>query len=56
MLEESKPVLVQLKLIFDTIIKFCRVQEIMYTTALREIHALKLRQQKIEKRSEEVKL
>ncbi|OQR84090.1 gamma-tubulin complex component [Achlya hypogyna] len=38
LMDESKPMLLQLKLIFDTIIMFCKLQDSLYTSAMREVH------------------
>ncbi|KAF1332532.1 Gamma-tubulin complex component, partial [Globisporangium splendens] len=51
MAKDSRELLTQLKLIFDTIIMFSKTQENLYTTALREVHEEKMRQQAIEKRT-----
>ncbi|RLN49165.1 hypothetical protein BBJ28_00018164 [Nothophytophthora sp. Chile5] len=54
MTKESRELLKQLKLIFATIIKFCKTQENLYTTALKEVHEENMRQQTIERRTLEV--
>ncbi|EQC39439.1 hypothetical protein SDRG_03641 [Saprolegnia diclina VS20] len=41
LMDESKPMLLQLKLIFDTIITFCKLQDSLYTSAMREAHVLR---------------
>jgi hypothetical protein len=51
MLSNSKELLIQLKQVLDTIIKFCKVQEMLYTAALREVHAQKMREHNIEVRT-----
>lgn len=55
MAKDSRELLKQLKLIFDTIIMFSKTQENLYTTALREVHEEKMRQQAIEKRTLDVR-
>lgn len=42
---EAKETMVQLKCIFDTIIKFTKIQELVYTAAMRQVHLNKLRDQ-----------
>jgi hypothetical protein len=54
MTRESREMMKQVKLIFATIIKFCKTQEHLYTTSLKEVHEAKLRQQAIERRTLEV--
>ncbi|KAF4323419.1 hypothetical protein BBO99_00003135 [Phytophthora kernoviae] len=49
MMKESRELLKHLKLIFATIIKFCKAQENLYTTALKEVHEENMRQQMIER-------
>uniref|UniRef100_K3WEA1 Uncharacterized protein n=1 Tax=Globisporangium ultimum (strain ATCC 200006 / CBS 805.95 / DAOM BR144) TaxID=431595 RepID=K3WEA1_GLOUD len=51
MAKDSRELLTQLKMIFDTIIMFSKTQENLYTTALKEVHEEKMRQQAIEKRT-----
>lgn len=55
MAKDSRELLNQLKSIFNTIITFSKTQENLYTTALREVHEEKMRQQAIERRTLEVR-
>ncbi|KAK1931915.1 Gamma-tubulin complex component 3 [Phytophthora citrophthora] len=49
MMKESGELLKQLKLIFATIIRFCKAQENLYTTAMHEKHVEERRQQLIQR-------
>ncbi|KAG1703735.1 hypothetical protein DVH05_006750 [Phytophthora capsici] len=49
MMKESGGLLKQLKLIFATIIRFCKAQENLYTTAMHEKHVEERRQQLIQR-------
>lgn len=55
MAKDSRELLNQLKSLFDTIVTFTKAQEHLYTTALREVHEEKMRQQTIERRTLEVR-
>lgn len=54
MSKDSRALLTQLKLLFDSIITFSKAQESLYTTAQREVQEEKKRQQTIEQRTLEV--
>lgn len=51
MSEISKPILQQLKRTFDIIIKFCKLQENLYTVVLRDAQNRKMKQQQMRKRT-----
>jgi hypothetical protein len=55
MTKESKELLKQLKLIFATIIRFCKAQENLYTTAMHVKHVEEMRQQLIERQDLDVR-
>lgn len=54
MMQDSKDLLTQLKLIFDTIIRFCKTKKNLYDTAEHEAHQHKTYQQTIERKTAEV--
>ena len=45
MMKESRELLKQLKLIFGTIVRFCKAHENLYTTAMHEKHVEERREQ-----------
>lgn len=49
MMPKSKTLLVQLKRIFDTIIQFCKLQELIYTSMIQQVNISKRNAQEIEK-------
>ncbi|TMW63630.1 hypothetical protein Poli38472_002571 [Pythium oligandrum] len=49
--ESTRDLLNQLKVIFDTILKFCRAQDNLYTSAIREVDSEATRRKTIEKRT-----
>lgn len=51
MMKESRELLKQLKLIFATIIRFCKAQENLYTTAMHAKQVEGMRQQLIDDES-----
>lgn len=55
MMKESRELLKQLKLIFATIIRFCKAQENLYTTAMHEKHVEERRQQLIQRQELDVR-
>lgn len=55
MMQDSKDLLTQLKLIFDTIIRFCKTQKNLYDTAEHEAHQHKMYQQTIERKTAEAR-
>lgn len=54
MSDKSKEIQRQLHLIFGIIIKFCRLQDLLYTSALREAHHVSITRSKIEKSTKDV--
>lgn len=44
MTDSSKSILQQVKCIFDIVIKFCKIHELVYTSASREAHCRKMRE------------
>ena len=55
MMKESRELLKQLKLIFATIIRFCKAQENLYTTAMHEKHVEERLQQSIRRQELDVR-
>lgn len=51
MTNDSQVLLTELKLIFDTVLKFCRALDNLYTIAMQEVDNANAKQKKTEKRS-----